>query len=79
MKEFIKNIKFVWQYARDQKSKLVKYILCNLIAVIISVVVPIISAKIIVYLTDSMFYQLQQVEYQIHLMPLNNLHNILLS
>lgn len=58
MKEFIKNIKFVWQYARDQKSKLVKYILCNLIAVIISVVVPIISAKIIVYLTDSMFYQL---------------------
>ena len=58
MKEFIKNIKFVWQYARDQKSKLVKDILCNLIAVIISVVVPIISAKIIVYLTDSMFYQL---------------------
>lgn len=43
---------------KRSKSKLVKYILCNLIAVIISVVVPIISAKIIVYLTDSMFYQL---------------------
>lgn len=58
MKEFFKNIKLVWKYARDQKSKLIKYILCNLAAVVVSIVVPIISAKIIVYLTDSMFYQL---------------------
>ena len=58
MKEFFKNIKLVWKYARDQKSKLIKYILCNLVAVVVSIVVPIISAKIIVYLTDSMFYQL---------------------
>ena len=58
MKEFIKNVRFVWQYAKDQKSKLIKYIFCNLIAVIVNVIAPIISAKIIVYLTDSMFYQL---------------------
>lgn len=58
MKEFVSNIKFVWKYVKDQKGKLVKYILCNIITVIVSVVVPIISASIIVYLTDSMFYQL---------------------
>ena len=58
MKEFFSNLKFVWQYAKDQKVKLIKYILCNFVVVIISVVVPIISANIIIYLTDSMFYQL---------------------
>ncbi len=58
MKEFFKNIKLVWKCARDQKSKLIKYILCNLVAVVVSIVVPIISTKIIVYLTDRMFYQL---------------------
>ena len=58
MKEFVSNIKFVWKYVKDQKGKLVKYILCNIITVIVSVVVPIISASIIVYLTDSMFCQL---------------------
>ena len=58
MKEFFSNLKFVWQYVKDQKAKLIKYILCNFVVVIISVVVPIISANIIIYLTDSMFYQL---------------------
>ena len=58
MKEFFSDLKFVWQYAKDQKAKLIKYILCNFVVVIISVVVPIISANIIIYLTDSMFYQL---------------------
>lgn len=58
MKEFFSNLKFVWQYAKDQKAKLIKYILCNFVVVMISVVVPIISANIIIYLTDSMFYQL---------------------
>lgn len=58
MKEFVKNIKFVWVYAKKQKKQLVKYILCNIIATIISIVVPIISAKIIVSLTSSLFQQL---------------------
>lgn len=58
MKEFFKNLKFVWKYAKDEKWKLIKYIFCNLVVVIISIVVPIFSAKIIIYLTDSMFYQL---------------------
>lgn len=58
MKEFFSNLKFVWQYAKDQKAKLIKYILCNFVVVIISVVVPILSAQIIISLTDSLFQQL---------------------
>ena len=58
MKEFFKNIRFVWKYAKNQKWKLVKYILCNIVAIIISIVVPIISAQIIISLTSSLFKQL---------------------
>lgn len=58
MKEFFSNLKFTWTYAKDEKAKLIKYILCNVVAVIISVIAPILSAKIIIYLTDNMFYQL---------------------
>lgn len=57
MKEFIRNLKFLWQYSKDLKWKLVKYSLCNIIGIIISVVVPVLSAKIIVHLTDNMLKQ----------------------
>ena len=55
MKEFFKNIKFVWKYAKSEKWKLIKYILCNIIAIAISIIVPILSAKIIVSLTNNLF------------------------
>lgn len=58
MKEFIKNVKLVWKYARNQRWKLVKYVLCNAVSIIISIVVPILSAQIIISLTDSLFQQL---------------------
>lgn len=58
MKEFFKNIKFVWKYAKSEKWKLIKYILCNVIAIAISIIVPILSAKIIISLTNNIFNQL---------------------
>ena len=58
MREFIKNLKFAWKYAKDQKYNIIKYILATIVAVIISLVVPILSAKLIIYLTDNNFYQL---------------------
>ncbi len=58
MKEFIKNVKLVWKYARNQRWKLVMYVLCNAVSIIISIVVPILSAQIIISLTDSLFQQL---------------------
>ena len=58
MKELINNLKFSWKYAKDQKWKLVLYILCNIVTIGISIIVPILSAKIIVNLTHSEFKQL---------------------
>lgn len=58
MKELFENLKFVWQYAKDQKRRLIFYILFNFVAIAISIVVPVISAQIIINLTNSMFLQL---------------------
>lgn len=58
MKEFIKNLKFAWNFIRNQKKVLIKFVIINIFTIIISIVVPILSAKIIVSLTNSMFCQL---------------------
>ena len=56
--EFFKNLKFAWNYAKNQKKNLIWFIIVNILIIVISVVVPILSAKIIVYLTDNEFHQL---------------------
>lgn len=58
MKELWTNLKFAWVYAKDQKVLLIKYIIANVLNIIISLVVPILSAKIIIHLTENNFYQL---------------------
>ena len=58
MKELWGNLKFAWQYAKDQKIRLWGYILFNIFSVVISVIVPILSAKVVVYLTKNKFSQL---------------------
>ena len=58
MKEFLSNLKFAWKFAKGERAKLIKYILCNICMIIISIIVPIISAQIIISLTDSLFQQL---------------------
>ncbi len=56
--EFIKNLKLVWPYAKEQKWKIVKYALCEIISIVTSVIFPILSAKIIIYLTDELLLEL---------------------
>ena len=58
MKELFKNLKFTWRYTKDLKKELIKYIMCNIFHIIISIIVPIISAKIIIALTSDSFEQL---------------------
>lgn len=58
MKNFGTNLKFAWKYAKEQKSKMIKYIILNAASMIISIIVPIISANIIIALTDNKFEQL---------------------
>ena len=74
MREFFKNLKLTWKYTKDQKYKLIKYFMCNIIAIIISIVIPILSAKIIVELTNNQFYQLILIAIAIFL--IENLRNI---
>lgn len=57
MRELWSNLKIAWIYAKDQKKRLILYVLSNIIAIIISVVIPILSARVIVNLTSSEFYQ----------------------
>lgn len=57
MKDLMKNLKFAWKYAKYQKSKIIGFIICNIINIIISVVAPIVSAQIIVKLTENMLRQ----------------------
>ena len=61
MKEFKNNLKFTWNYVKYQKANFIKYVLLNICLVIISVVVPILSANVIIYLTSSLFMQLAMV------------------
>lgn len=75
MKELWSNLKFSWQFAKNQKWKLIKYLICNIFAIIISVVVPIISAKIIIYLTNNEFYQL--ILAAIAIFIIENMRNII--
>ena len=53
MKETIFNLKFAWKYIKDQKSRLISFVIASLLNVIISIIVPILSAKIIINLTSN--------------------------
>jgi len=70
MKEFFKNLKFVWKYAKGQKWNLIKYIIMSIISIIISLVVPILVAKRIVLLTNNEFIQLLTVGVSIFLIEI---------
>ena len=56
MKETISNIKCAWKYISDQKVRLIGYTASSLFTVIISVILPILSAQIIVNLTSNKLY-----------------------
>ena len=76
MKEFIKNIKFAWYYAKEQKNKIIGFVICNIVYMIIGIVVPILSAKIIVNLTNNILEQVIFIAFILFLVE--NLRNVLL-
>ena len=57
MKEFFSNLKFAWRYAKSEKKRIYMYLIANLLNVIISIVIPVLSAKIIINLTNNEFIQ----------------------
>lgn len=75
MKELMKNLRFAWHYSKEQKSKLIKYIIANLLEVIISIVAPVVSAQMIIMLTTNDLYQL--VWMAIVLFIIENIRNLI--
>lgn len=61
------NLKFTWKYAKGQKFNLIKYSIVNLLEIIISIVVPIVSAKMIIMLTENNLHQLVAMAFIIFL------------
>ena len=57
MKEFLNNLRFSWKYARRYKKELIGYTLLSILSIFVSIVLPILSARIIVSLTSSDFKQ----------------------
>lgn len=58
MKNFIQNVKIIYKFTENGKSKLIKLMLFNLLIFCVSLAVPTVAAKIIVLLTSNQLYQL---------------------
>lgn len=58
MKETIKNIKKVYQYGKEYKKNLIGMIFAVLSSTIIGIILPLLTAKQIVYFTSSLWQQL---------------------
>ena len=58
MKEFLVNLKKSWKYVKDEKAKFIPFIILNILIIVITVVIPILSAKSIVALTNSKLEEL---------------------
>ncbi len=58
MKDFIKDLKKAWPYTKNSKKELTICLITHIIAIIFGIIVPIISAKIIIALTSNNYYQI---------------------
>ena len=58
MKNSLSNLKLTWNYVKKNKKELYTFIFLNILIIIIGIVVPILSAQIIVNLTSNKFNQL---------------------
>ena len=63
MKELFKNLKFAWKYVKGQKSKIILLGIIGLFLAVIGVVLPILSARLIVYLTSNELLQLLSIAF----------------
>ena len=75
LKEVWSNLKFAWIYAKNEKMKIIGFMLCNIIQIAISIVVPIISANIIVNLTANKLFQVLIVAIILYIVE--NIRNVI--
>ncbi|MEE3342989.1 MAG: ABC transporter ATP-binding protein [Bacilli bacterium] len=65
MKSFFKNIKFAYGYAKEDRNYLILTIFLNIISIILRVIMPILSAKIIISLTSNNYIQIISIAFVI--------------
>lgn len=58
MKQFFKNLKFTWKYAKDSKKSLIIFTLSHILQIILNVIAPLLSAKIVMELTTNNYTQI---------------------
>lgn len=58
MKEFIGNLKFTWNYVKEQRKYLIIIIMAYLFSIANSILFPLLSAKIIIELTSNNYVQI---------------------
>ena len=78
MKPFFSNLKKTWKYAKNQKIQFIAYCILNLATSIIRIIIPILSAKLIVKITDKVYEQIFLMALVIFLFyMLNNIINLI--
>ena len=74
MKEFVKNIKKLKKYCKGQNGRIFLLILFSLIMVALNVVMPLISARIIVLLTENNYLRI--IYMAIVILVINSSHSL---
>ncbi len=76
--ELIQNLKKVWKYVKNQKIQFIIYTFLNLATSIIRIIIPILSAKLVVQITDKVYEQIFLMSLAIFLFyMLNNIFNLI--
>ena len=63
MKELFNNLKFAWKYVKGQKGKIILLAIVGIFLAVIGVVLPILSARLIVHLTSNELFQLLSIAF----------------
>jgi len=73
MKELWSNLKFAWNYSKNEKKYFIKYIILRIFLMFVSIFIPVLSSYIIVALTNSEFNQL--IFMALIILLVENFHN----
>ncbi len=63
MGKLMKNLKFAWKYVKGQKGKIILLAIVGIFLAVIGVVLPILSARLIVHLTSNELLQLLYIAF----------------
>lgn len=58
MKDFIQNLKFTWNYAKEEKKYLILSIILNVLSIFFKIILPVLSARVIIELTNNHYIQI---------------------